>query len=177
GNRCANSGCRRSWIPSCCRNRNQNPPTGNSNPPGCVRSRPRRRLAVSDPLSLALLILALPLAAAILGALLSKSSLRTTANWPLVLACATAAVLAFVLQARVADEPKRQFLSQPATWFAAGKLRVNFTINLDPLAAIMLAMITFVSTWIATFSSGYMKGDRGYARFFAIMSLFVFSMC
>jgi len=132
---------------------------------------------VSDPLSLALLILALPLAAAILGALLSKSSLRTTANWPLVLACATAAVLAFVLLARVADEPKRQFLSQPATWFAAGKLRVNFTINLDPLAAIMLAMITFVSTWIATFSSGYMKGDRGYARFFAIMSLFVFSMC
>ena len=63
------------------------------------------------------------------------------------------------------------------TWFAAGKLTVNFTITVDPLSAIMLAMITFIATWIAIFSAGYMHGDTGYARFFAVMSLFVFSMC
>ena len=41
----------------------------------------------------------------------------------------------------------------------------------------MLAMVTFVATWIAIFSVGYMHGDPGYPRFFAVISLFVFSMC
>jgi NADH-quinone oxidoreductase subunit L len=54
---------------------------------------------------------------------------------------------------------------------------VGFTITVDPLSSIMLAMVTFVATWIAIFSSGYMHGDKGYGRYFAIMSLFVFSMC
>jgi NADH-quinone oxidoreductase subunit L len=132
---------------------------------------------VSDPIGLALLILGLPLAAALLAAAFSWSVLRTAANWPLILSCAAASVLALVLVARVADDSVHRFLSEPVTWFAAGRLKANFTINVDPLAAIMLAMITFVSTWIAIFSSGYMKGDSGYARFFAVMSLFVFSMC
>ena len=116
---------------------------------------------MSDPIGLAVLILALPLAAAILSAILSKTVLRDAANWPLVVACATAAILALVLLARVVDEPSGQFLSRSLTWFAAGKLKVSFTLNVDPLSAIMLAMITFISTWIAIFSSGYMKGDAG----------------
>ena len=41
----------------------------------------------------------------------------------------------------------------------------------------MLAMVTFIATLIAIFSGGYMHGDPGYPRFFAVMSLFVFSMC
>ncbi|HJZ59001.1 MAG TPA: NADH-quinone oxidoreductase subunit L, partial [Gemmataceae bacterium] len=68
-------------------------------------------------------------------------------------------------------------VSDPVTWFAAGNLVVHFTITVDPLSCVMLAMITFVATWIAIFSAGYMHGDRGYVRFFAVMSLFVFSMC
>ena len=55
---------------------------------------------------------------------------------------------------------RRQILSQPVTWFAAGKLHVDFTINVDPLSAIMLAMITFIATWIAIFSSATCRGDR-----------------
>jgi NADH-quinone oxidoreductase subunit L len=132
---------------------------------------------VSDPIGLALLILGLPLAATLLAAVFSRSVLRTAANWPLILSCAAASVLALVLLARVADDSVHRFLSEPVTWFAAGRVRANFAINVDPLSAIMLAMITFVSTWIAIYSSGYMKGEVGYARFFAVMGLFVFSMC
>src|SRR5262245_2956195 len=40
----------------------------------------------------------------------------------------------------------------------------------------MLAMVTFVSSLVAVYSSGYMEGDRGYWRFFALIGLFVFSM-
>jgi proton-translocating NADH-quinone oxidoreductase chain L len=132
---------------------------------------------VSEPIGLALAILGLPLLAAILSAVLSKSLWRNAAHWPLIVACSVATILAIVLLTKFTDASDARFLSQPVTWFAAGKLKVSFTINVDPLAAIMVAMITFVSTWIAIFSSGYMKGDGGYARFFAVMSLFVFSMC
>ena len=132
---------------------------------------------MSDPISVAWVILALPLAAAILAAILSRTTLRRLAHIPLIVACATAAIFAIILVKVVIDAGASQALSQPITWFSAGELRVRLTINVDPLSAMMLAMITFISTWIAVFSSGYMHGDKGYGRFFAVMSLFVFSMC
>ncbi len=139
---------------------------------------------MSDPIGLALIILCLLLAAAIVtGLLCGSQSLKSAAHWPLILACGTAAVLAIALLSKVAQAGETaRFVSEPVTWFAAGKLQVHFTLNIDPLAAIMLAMITFISTWIAIFSSGYVRDahhrpERGYARYFAVMSLFVFSMC
>ena len=45
------------------------------------------------------------------------------------------------------------------------------------MTAIMLSMVTTVSLLVAVFAAGYMHGDRGYPRFFAELSLFVFSMC
>src|SRR5262245_55318255 len=83
---------------------------------------------------------------------------------------------------RIHEGPTSRFGSNPITWFAAGKLTVSFTITVDPLASVMLAMITFVATFIAIFSSGYMRDEHhqphpGYVRFFGVMSLFVFSMC
>jgi NADH-quinone oxidoreductase subunit L len=132
---------------------------------------------VSDVIGLAVVILALPLAAALIAAVFAATRLRWITNWPLVAACAVSAVLAILVLGAVADAPQGRFVAEGPTWFAAGHLKVHATINIDPLSAIMLAMITFISTWIALFSSGYMHGDRGYGRFFAIMSLFVFSMC
>ena len=53
---------------------------------------------------------------------------------------------------------------------------VGFTLRADGLTAIMLVMVTFIGTLIAIFSVGYMHGDPGYPRFFAEVSLFLFSM-
>jgi NADH-quinone oxidoreductase subunit L len=55
--------------------------------------------------------------------------------------------------------------------------RVSFGLRADPLSAIMLVMITSIATCIAIYSVGYMDRDPGYPRFFAAVSLFVFSMC
>jgi proton-translocating NADH-quinone oxidoreductase chain L len=132
---------------------------------------------VYDPIGLALLILALPLAAAILAAISSRTPLWKYANVPLIIAGASSAVFAFFLVRSLVLADQSQFLSEPLTWFAVNKLRVGYKINVDALSATMLAMITFISTWIAVFSSGYMSGDKGYARFFGVMSLFVFCMC
>jgi NADH-quinone oxidoreductase subunit L len=53
---------------------------------------------------------------------------------------------------------------------------VDIALRADPLTAIMLATVTFVSSLVMIYSIGYMDGDRGYWRYFTYMSLFVFSM-
>ena len=133
---------------------------------------------MSDPITLALVVLALPLAASLLAALFAYTPpLRKLAHLPLILACAAAAVAAGLLVDSILNRPVTHAVSEPLTWFAAGHFKVRFTITVDALSAIMLAMISFVATWIAVFSGGYMKGDAGFPRFFAVMGLFVFSMC
>ncbi len=56
----------------------------------------------------------------------------------------------------------------------------NLTISLgsliDPISVMMLVVITTVSLMVHIYSIGYMKGEKGYHRFFAFLSLFTFSM-
>ncbi len=135
---------------------------------------------MSEPIRFALYALACPLAAAVLAGLLcGVKSLRHLAHIPAILGFGGAAVLAFLVLGKVLGAPGESvtFVSPEWTWFAAGKFSVTATITVDPLSAIMLATVTFVATWIAIFSAGYMHGDEGFARYFAVMSLFVFSMC
>jgi NADH-quinone oxidoreductase subunit L len=61
-------------------------------------------------------------------------------------------------------------------WITAGNFRVSIGFNIDPLAAAMISMVTFVASLIHIYSIGYMHGDKGFARFFAYLSLFTFSM-
>lgn len=53
---------------------------------------------------------------------------------------------------------------------------IGITLRVDALTSIMLVMVTLVSSLVAVYSIGYMHGDPGYWRFFAYVSLFVFSM-
>jgi NADH-quinone oxidoreductase subunit L len=61
-------------------------------------------------------------------------------------------------------------------WITAGDFRIAIGFNIDQLAAAMIAMVTFVASLIHIYSVGYMHGDKGFARFFAYLSLFTFSM-
>jgi NADH-quinone oxidoreductase subunit L len=64
----------------------------------------------------------------------------------------------------------------PHTWLSIGDLEITLGIMLDPLTSIMLVVITGVSLAVQVYSQGYMKGDPGYSRYFAYMSLFTASM-
>jgi NADH-quinone oxidoreductase subunit L len=64
----------------------------------------------------------------------------------------------------------------PIEWLTITGLNVPFQFQADGLTTMMLAMVTFVATLVAIFAAGYMAGDPGYARFFAVVGLFVFSM-
>jgi len=53
---------------------------------------------------------------------------------------------------------------------------IPVALRLDPLTATMLTIITCVGLLVAIYSTGYMHGDPGYPRFFALVAMFVFSM-
>ncbi len=62
------------------------------------------------------------------------------------------------------------------TGLSFGDFKVRFGIQADGLTPVMLSTVTFVGTLIAIYAVGYMHGDEGYPRFFAVVSLFLFSM-
>ncbi len=57
-----------------------------------------------------------------------------------------------------------------------GSLLITIGIRLDGLTAVMMVVVTAVSFLVQVYSTGYMHGDRGYARYFAYMSLFTAAM-
>jgi NADH-quinone oxidoreductase subunit L len=56
------------------------------------------------------------------------------------------------------------------------KLHIDLGVLLDPISVMMLIVITTVSFMVHLYSIGYMKGEKGYMRFFSLLSLFSFSM-
>jgi len=55
-------------------------------------------------------------------------------------------------------------------------LIIKMGILLDPISVMMLVVITTISFMVHLYSIGYMHGETGFARFFAFLSLFTFSM-
>jgi NADH-quinone oxidoreductase subunit L len=62
------------------------------------------------------------------------------------------------------------------TWMSSGGFQPEIAFYLDSVALLMLLVITFVGFLIHLYSVEYMRDDKGYARFFAYMNLFVASM-
>jgi len=62
------------------------------------------------------------------------------------------------------------------TWLTSGDLRIELALHVDRLTAVMLLLVTTVSGLVHVYTIGYMHGERGYARFFAYIALFTFSM-
>ena len=62
-------------------------------------------------------------------------------------------------------------------WLVVGKVvKIEFGATIDHLSVLMLLVVTGVGSAIHIYSLGYMKGDAGFSRFFACLSLFTFSM-
>jgi NADH-quinone oxidoreductase subunit L len=62
------------------------------------------------------------------------------------------------------------------TWIASGDFVARAEFLLDPLAAVMLLVVTGVGFLIHVYSIGYMHAENGYYRFFSYLNLFMFSM-
>ena len=62
------------------------------------------------------------------------------------------------------------------TWFNSGALSVDWALRIDPLAVVMMCVVTIVSSCVHLYSVGYMSHDKCKARFMAYLSLFSFAM-
>jgi len=63
-----------------------------------------------------------------------------------------------------------------ATWINSGTLDVNWSMKIDSLSAVMLVVVTSVSSLVHIYSIGYMSHDPHKPRFMAYLSLFTFAM-
>ena len=63
-----------------------------------------------------------------------------------------------------------------ATWINSGSLNVNWSMKIDSLSAVMLVVVTSVSSLVHVYSIGYMSHDPHKPRFMAYLSLFTFAM-
>jgi len=119
-----------------------------------------------------------PLAGAVAITLAGGRISRSTAAWISVLttfvAFAGALVAFFGLWA--ADPADREQVSTAYTWLASGDFEVQLQILLDTLSSTLMLIVSGVGGLIVWYSMGYMKGDEQERRYFAYMSLFVFSM-
>ena len=61
-------------------------------------------------------------------------------------------------------------------WFTAGDAVFNWGLIIDPLAVMMLGLVTLVGLMIQVYSLGYMRGDPRFGWYFAVHALFIASM-
>jgi len=100
--------------------------------------------------------------------------LRKPVAWLLISCVGAAAVLSFaVLAEQLAGAAPTEVLFN---WASAGSFNLQMGFRVDPLAAVMLALVTTIALLVMVYSDGYMAHDKGYVRFFTYLALFSSSM-
>ena len=123
-----------------------------------------------------LFIVFLPLLAAIVaglgGRLMGRTAAKAITTGALFVSCALSwpIFLAFLSgEAQATVVPVLQ-------WINSGDLQVDWALRVDALTAVMLVVVTTVSSLVHLYSWGYMAEDPSQPRFFAYLSLFTFAM-
>ncbi|MBN8961968.1 MAG: NADH-quinone oxidoreductase subunit L [Rhizobiales bacterium] len=71
---------------------------------------------------------------------------------------------------------KQDVLIHVLPWINSGDLQIAWSLRVDTLTAVMLVVVTTVSSLVHLYSVGYMDEDPHRPRFFAYLSLFTFAM-
>jgi NADH-quinone oxidoreductase subunit L len=123
------------------------------------------------------LIIALPLLGAFINGVFGKALGRKNVH---LVACASvgASFLLSLLALWAVGSPLSRYVLSVdyGTWFAAGDFKVNFGLLADRLSSTMLLVITGVGFLIHLYSTSYMEHDKGYAKYFCFLNLFVAMM-
>ncbi len=120
-------------------------------------------------------IIFLPLIASIISGFFGKfigdrnSEILTSA-----LVSISAVLSIYVLYQVIANQYEENIVI--ATWINSGSLNVNWSMLIDPLSAVMLVVVTSISSLVHIYSIGYMSHDPHKPRFMAYLSLFTFAM-
>ncbi len=124
------------------------------------------------------LVLLFPLAGAIVVGLGFRSLPGRSAGWIGTGAIAGAFVCSILTFAELQDHAAEERHLVSSAWEYARTVGVDaeMSILVDPLSVLMMLVVSGVSMLIHLYSVAYLASDRGYARFFAYLNFFVFSM-
>ncbi|HVA13046.1 MAG TPA: NADH-quinone oxidoreductase subunit L [Stellaceae bacterium] len=117
----------------------------------------------------------LPLVAAIIAGFFGRQIGDRGAQLVTCLAVLASAALAVVLFFEVAIGG-RSVTVDLFNWLDTGDLQVEWALRFDTLSALMVAVVTIVSSMVHIYSVGYMKHDHSIPRFMAYLSIFTFFM-
>ncbi|MBF0490156.1 MAG: NADH-quinone oxidoreductase subunit L [Candidatus Omnitrophica bacterium] len=102
----------------------------------------------------------------------SKSLSSLTA----ILGIVTSFVCTLLIASQIFSSHQTYSFQQSITWIHIDALTINFGFLVNPLAIIMMLVVTGGGSAIFLYSKGYMAEDPSMPRFFAFLSLFAFSM-
>jgi len=85
-----------------------------------------------------------------------------------------AIAVASVVRLASLEPDSRAIVSRAFTWISSGDFTADFTLRLDPLAAVMILVVTGIGTLIHVYSTAYMHEETApeYARYFSYLNLF-----
>ncbi len=130
-----------------------------------------------------ILILLLPLLSFLLLGIGGKWMTHRTAGFIGTAVLGVVAVLSYITAVQYFSAPRLED-GTFATWIPYNfewlpfteTLTFNLGILLDPISVMMLIVISTVSLMVHIYSFGYMKGEKGFQRYYAFLSLFTMSM-
>ena len=140
-------------------------------------------------LSIAILILAIPLFMFLLLGIAGCKMTPKMAGWLGTLGMGTVLVLSYytafnyffsgnpLFVDAATGEHMQNLVMFDSTWLQfTDKLVIQLGFMLDPISAMMLVVIPTISFMVHLYSHGYMEGEKGFQRYYAFLSLFSFSM-
>jgi len=123
-------------------------------------------------------ILLVPLLGVIINGILGS---RLPKRWVGLIACSAVGIsfaISIVTFIKLIGLPEggRVLVDPVYTWISSGLLFSKLSLLVDPLAAVMILVVSGVGFLIHIYSVGYMHEDRSYARYFTFLNLFTFAM-
>jgi NADH-quinone oxidoreductase subunit L len=124
------------------------------------------------------LVLAFPLAGTLVISLGWRLLPGRSAGWIGTGAIALSFLASIGALTQILDLPaeERQLTSSLYTYASAAGLEIEMNVLVDPLSVYMCLIVSGISMLIHLYSISYLTSDRGFARFFAYLNFFVFSM-
>ncbi|MFA9407949.1 MAG: NADH-quinone oxidoreductase subunit L [Candidatus Dadabacteria bacterium] len=82
----------------------------------------------------------------------------------------------FFVQLLSLEPSQRQIIQELFVWIPSGDFTVSFELMFDTLSSVMALVITWIGFLIHIYSIGYMHHDKGFAKYFTYLNIFVFFM-
>ncbi|MCU0366077.1 MAG: NADH-quinone oxidoreductase subunit L, partial [Bacteroidales bacterium] len=105
------------------------------------------------------------------------AGLTGTASLAVITALSYTAAISYFTGSGLVDGVYQKIIPFNSVWLnLTDQLHIDIGLLLDPISVMMLVVISTVSFMVHIYSLGYMKGEKGFERYYAFLSLFTFAM-